>query len=67
MWSIKRLWFDHAVKWYKQKLEFILEHDTHKILLDFLTQTDHLIPTWKPDLVQINKKKEIFINWILLF
>ncbi len=48
-----------------QKLEFILEHDMHKILLDILTQTDHQIPTWKLDFVQIDKKKEIFINWML--
>ena len=40
------------------KPESVLENETHKILWDFEIQTDHLIPTRKPDLVQINKKKK---------
>ena len=30
---------------------------THKLLLDFDIQTDHLIPARRPDLIIINKKK----------
>ena len=32
---------------------------THKLQWDFNTQTDHLIPARKPDLIIINKKKKI--------
>ena len=36
----------------------VLENDTHKLLLDFSIQTDHLVPTKRPDLIIINKKRE---------
>ena len=36
----------------------ILENVTHKLLWDFNTQTDHLIPARRPDLIIINKKKK---------
>ena len=35
-----------------------LENDTHKLLWDFDIQTDHLIPSRRPDLIIINKKKK---------
>ena len=35
----------------------VLENDSHKLLLDFNIQTDHLILARKPDLIIINKKK----------
>ena len=35
----------------------ILENATHKLLWDFKIQMDHLIPTRRPDLKIINKKK----------
>ena len=35
----------------------VLENATHKLLWDFNIQTDHLIPTRRPDLI-INKKKK---------
>ena len=35
----------------------VLENDTHKILWDFIIQTDHLISARRPDLIIINKKK----------
>ena len=37
----------------------VLENDSHKFLLDFNIQTDHLIPARRPDLIIINKKKII--------
>ena len=38
----------------------VLENDSHKLLLDFNIQTDHLIPARRPDLIIIsNNKKRI--------
>ena len=37
----------------------VLENDTRKLLWDFNIKTDHLIPTRRPDLIIINKKKRI--------
>ena len=36
----------------------VLENDTHKLLWDFETQTDHLITDRQPDLIIINKTKK---------
>ena len=36
----------------------VLENATHKLLLDFNIQTDHLISARRPDLIIINKKKK---------
>ena len=38
----------------------VLENDTHKLLWDFNTETDHLISVRIPDLIIINKKKRTF-------
>ena len=38
------------------KPESVLENEMHKILCDFVIQTDHLIPARKPDLVIVNRK-----------
>ena len=37
----------------------VQENDSHKLLWDFNIQTDHLIPTRRPDLIIINKRKRI--------
>ena len=37
----------------------VLENESHKLLWDFNIQTDHLIPTRRPDLIIINKRKRI--------
>ena len=37
----------------------VLENNTQKLLWDFDIQTDHLIPARRPDLIIINKKREI--------
>ena len=37
----------------------VLKNGSHKLLRDFDIQTDHLIPTRKPDLIIINKKREL--------
>ena len=50
--------FDHANKWYMHNPAPVLENDSHKLLLDFDIQTDHLISARRPDLIIINKKKK---------
>ena len=40
------------------KLESVLENETHKILWDFAILTDHLITARRPDLHLINKTKQ---------
>ena len=58
-WKIcKKCKFDHTNKWYMYNPAPVLENDTHKLLLDFNIQTDHLIPARRPDLIIINKKKK---------
>ena len=49
--------FDHTNKWYMHNPAPVLENDSHKLLWDFNIQTGHLIPTRRPDLIVINKKK----------
>ena len=39
-----------------------LENNTHKRLWDFDMHTDHLISARRPDLIIINKKREIAKN-----
>ena len=48
--------FDHTRKWYMYKLESVPENEVPKIPYDFKTQTDHLIPTRRPNLVLTKKK-----------
>ena len=36
----------------------VLENDTHKLQWDFNIQTDLLIPTKRPDLIIIKKRRE---------
>ena len=43
------------------KPEFVQENELYKILSDFEIQMDHLIPTGRPDLVVINKKKDFAV------
>ena len=54
----KKLKFDHSTEWYMYKLESVLENETYKVLCDFERQTDHLIPTKRPDLMIISKKQK---------
>ena len=45
--------------WYIQNPESVEENETHKLLCDCEIQTDHIIPARRPDLVIVNKKKEL--------
>ena len=49
------------------KPESIPENEVHEILLDFEIQIDHLILARRPDLVLINTKRRLDVNWILPF
>ena len=49
------------------KPESIIENEKQKILWAFEIQSHHLILARRPDLVLINKKKELSIYGILLF
>ena len=58
-WELcKKLKFDHTTKWYMHKPESIQKNETHKILWDFETQTNHLIPTRRANLLTTSKKKK---------
>ena len=54
----KKLKFGNIKKWYIHKPESVLENETHKILRDFETQTDHLNADRRLDIMIINKEKE---------
>ena len=40
--------------------ESFLENETYKFFWDFEIQTGHLISTRRPDLMIVNKKRELF-------
>ena len=49
--------FEAGDKWYENEPESVLENEDYKILCDFSIQTDHVIETWRPDLVVVDKKE----------
>ena len=53
----KKFQFDPTNKWCMHNPAPVLENDTHKLLWDFNIQTDHLIPTRRPGLIIINRKR----------
>ena len=57
-WELcKKLKLDHADKGYMHKPESFLENEMQTIFGKLKIQMDHSIPTRRPDLVLINKKK----------
>ena len=43
-WQLcRKFQFHYMNKWYMHNPESLLENETHKVLWDFETQTDHLI------------------------
>ena len=46
--------------------ESVLENETHKILWNFETQTDHIISARRSDLTMVNKKRELTKFWTSL-
>ena len=60
-WELcKNLKFDHTAKLCVHKPESIRKKETHKILWDFETQTDHLILTIRPD----EEEKTAVMKWL---
>ncbi len=55
----KKFKFDHTNKWYMHNPAPVLENNTYKLLWDFDIHTDHLISVRRPDLIIINKKREL--------
>ena len=53
--NIKKFKFVYTNKWYMHNPAPVRENDTHKLLLEFNMQTDHLTPARRPDLI-ITKK-----------
>ena len=46
-------------KWYMHNPAPVLENDSHKLRWDFNIHRDYLIPTRRPELIIINKRKRI--------
>ena len=46
--------------------ESVLEDVMQKLLLDFEIQADHQISARRPDIIKINKKRELAELWTLL-
>ena len=66
-WELcKKFKFDHTNKWYMYNTATVLENDSRKLLWDFEIHTDHLISARRPDLIIINKKRELAKLWKLL-
>ena len=63
----KKFKFDHTNKWYMHNLPYVLEIDAHKLLCDFDIQTDNLISDRRPDIIVINKKRELAKLLTLLY
>ena len=53
----KKLKFNHTNKWYMHNPVFVLDNDTHKLLWDFDTPTDHQISVRRTNFIMIHKKK----------
>ena len=45
----------------------VLENDTHKLICDFGIHTDNLISARRPNLIIVNKKRELKKQSTLLF
>ena len=59
-WEVcKKLKLDYMNKWYMHNPAPVVENGTHKLLWDFDIQTDQLISARRPDLIVINKKREL--------
>ena len=59
-WECKKSKFGHTNKWYKHWPESILEYEKHRIIWDFVIETDHLNSARRPDLVIVNKRKSTY-------
>ena len=59
-WEICRKYgIEVKEKWYGHKLEVVMENDKFKILWDFTVQTNHEIYGRKPDVIVVQKYKNL--------
>ena len=63
----KRFKFHKTDKWYRPKLESVLESEMPKIFCNFNIEVRHQIWAMRPQLVVISKKKICFqnIRWVV--
>ena len=60
MWIGKTL--ERAESWYEQKPEGVVESETFKVLWDFTVQCELKIDAKRPDIVFIDKEREVVIT-----
>ena len=60
MWIGKTL--ERAESWYEQKPEGVVESETFKVLWDFTVQCERKIDAKRPDIVFIDKEREVVIT-----
>ena len=60
MWIGKTL--ERAKSWYEQKPEGVVESETFKVLWDFTVQCERKIDAKRPDIVFIDKEREVVIT-----
>ena len=59
-WEVcRKICFYVNEKWYKHELEKLVGNDSWKILCDFTIQTDHVNEARRPDVVIIDKTKNV--------
>ena len=57
-WTLRRkCGLEVSKKWYKHKVDSVVENERVKILWDFNIQTDREIKHRRPDIVELNKEK----------
>ena len=64
MWIGKTL--ERAKSWYEQKPEGVVESETFKVLWDFTVQCGRKIDAKRPDIVFIDKEREVVITGVAI-
>ena len=64
MWIGKTL--ERAKSWYEQKPEGVVESETFKVLWDFTVQCERKIDPKRPDIVFIDKEREVVITGVAI-
>ena len=64
MWIGKTL--ERAESWYEQKPEGVVESETFKVLWDFTVQCELKIDAKRPDIVFIDKEREVVITGVAI-
>ena len=62
---VKEFEFDLTEMWFMHNLETVLENETHKLLCDFVIQTDHRISANQQKKKEKKRKRKI-VNFAVL-